>query len=472
MRIESNPSPSLNSPLPSATAAGSAAESPGFQQILARLTEPPAPRPAPPTAQPATGEAEAYGGPRDFSRQELQPLPAPPASRSAEDEQEANEALEEADLELMEDPHEELDQIEKWEEDNQELHEDLWHPDEELRDLSEEESEGREREPEGEGEIMSDHEELPLPPQHPEYESKTAGQAARWQLAEAESSQERKLNYAEIQALVDTVLNAERHLPPRVRHILQDLLNALLDGQRQLLDQHRLIGLDPAEWELLSTLFPPHFYAGWLRQQRLRNQDLPLYVISQDLFVQAPPNAQRQAELETLLGYAFGELPVPVRSWLHDKPPLFDTQDLKHSLEIWVQHQALPPGAIGQTLQLAMTYHHHPETMSELFGLSQSYLHRRPLSESQLRLVTQKLYERCFPPLSDEQQTVAILNQVLQGQEPDEESLMRLLLGCDQAVLSYLPYAYLPTSLQEIQDYVRRDLFGQEERLPGLFKDE
>jgi hypothetical protein len=110
--------------------------------------------------------------------------------------------------------------------------------------------------------------------------------------------------------------------------------------------------------------------------------------------------------------------------------------------------------------------------MRALFSLSQTCLHRRPLAAEQIELLAIKLYERCFPPLADEGQTLAVLKQVLQGKEPGHEALMRLLLGSAQAVLSYLPYAYLHPALQEIQDYVRRDLFGQEDQLPELFRDE
>lgn len=475
MQIEPRPTP-LSPLLASQNTA--AAEASGFNDLLARVQhEAPAQR----LAAAATDKAAAplylpMDPPLDQKSSDTQ---LQKSSLSALDEAEQEEAQEsELELELeLEWRDEELDEYyedQLWEENLK--HDETSSGDQERasggQEASSESAEGTEGDS-GEGDISSDNEELPLPELTESGDAEEGSVRLGWAGADAAASpQEHPLNYEEIQHLVNTILNSGQKLPHQVRHILQDLLNALLDGQRQLLDQHRLVGLEAEEYALILKLFPPHFYAGWPRQERQHGQQLPLYAIMQDLFVQTPPDARRKEELLRLLAYSFDPLPVPLRNWVLDHPPLLEARELINLLEIWQQQQALPPGATGQLLNLAQTYQHHPETMRALFSLSQTCLHQRPLSDDQIELLAQKLYERCFPPLADESQTLAVLKQVLQGHEPNHEALMRLLLGSAQAVLSYLPYAYLHPALQEIQDYVRRDLFGQEAMLPELFREE
>ncbi|MBF2052315.1 MAG: hypothetical protein IGS03_02490 [Candidatus Sericytochromatia bacterium] len=473
MQIEPRPLPL--SPL-STTLNTAAAEASGFQDILARVQhDAPAQRPGAATDPAAAPLYLPMNPPLDEKANDTQ------LQKSALDEdlqEEAQEAELEQELELeLEWRDETLDEYYE----DQLREESLKHEESGIseqeghsngQEAGSEQAEGAEGDG-GEGEISSDNEEIPLPELTASGDSDEGSVRLGWAAAAPSvSTQERPLNYEEIQHLVNTILNSGQKLPHQVRHILQDLLNALLDGQRQLLDQHRLVGLEPEEYTLILKLFPPHFYAGWPRQERQRGQQLPLYGIMQDLFVQSPPDAARKEELLSLLAYSFDPLPLPLRNWVLDQPPLLEDRELINLLEVWQQQQALPPGATGQLLNLAQTYQHHPETMRALFSLSQACLHQRPLSEDQIDLLAQKLYERCFPPLADAQQTQVILKEVLQGREPDHEGLMRLLLGSAQAVLSYLPYAYLHPALQEIQDYVRRDLFGQEAMLPELFREE
>ncbi|MEZ0369168.1 MAG: hypothetical protein ACAI44_08800, partial [Candidatus Sericytochromatia bacterium] len=285
--------------------------------------------------------------------------------------------------------------------------------------------------------------------------------------------EERELNYEEIQSLVETALYSGRHLPPRVRQVMKELLEALLDGQRWLLDQHRLIGLEPYEWEQLTQLFPPHFYAGLLRQHR--HSELPLYDLLQDLYTQLPPDPERQAQLLALWqpGFGSGQLPPPLRNWVLDQPDPPAERELIQLLELWQQQQTLPPGATGRILQLALAYSYHPEKMLALFRLSQDLLHGRAPQGEQSALLAQCMYERCYPrELSDSAQIQDLLTRALLGQELEEPELMHLLTGCSQSVLSYLPYACMPPSLQHLQDYVRRDLLGREELVLALLQEE
>lgn len=305
-------------------------------------------------------------------------------------------------------------------------------------------------------------------------ESDSDGALAEGSAAHA-SEVERELSYEEIQALVGGTLERNQQLPARVREIVKELLNALADGHRWLLDQHRLIGLDRDEWQLLVDLFPPHFYTGLLRKSLSKShQELPLFDLLQDLYAQLPPDAVRQSELLALWQPLFGpDLPPLLTAWIADRPPALSPEELSPQLiallERWHQQQALPPGALGRVLQLALAYRHHPEKMAALFELSRALLHAHPLEADQRSLLAQTVYEKCFPrELTDSVQLRALLEKVLTGAEPAEHELIQICAGCAQGVLSYLPPAQLAPSLQELQDYVRKDLLGREELVPSL----
>lgn len=291
-------------------------------------------------------------------------------------------------------------------------------------------------------------------------------------LNEAETAteyQETDLSYEEIQALVETALDRGKHLPARVHQLLKELLGALVEGKRWLLDQHRLIGLEAKEWHLLTQLFPPHFYGGLLRQQV--HSELPLFEILQDLSAQRPPSPERQQQLQALWQPGFGSKSLPrlLQHWIQDQAPESSPEELAQLLEHWQQQQTLPPGPIGRTLQLALAYRHHPEKMHNLFELSRSLLHGRILTLDQRNLLAQCVSERCFHrELTNQSQIQDLLARTLNGQEPTENELRQLLGGCSQGVLSYLPAPQLPASLQELQDYVRHDLLGHEEGLLDL----
>lgn len=326
------------------------------------------------------------------------------------------------------------------------------------------------------GEIISDFEEIPI--EHEESQGGEGGGggggasgtgAGGSDGSAGKGSSECDLSYQEIQDLVETALNSGKHLPPRVRQVLQELLGALLDGQRWLLDQHRLIGLEREEWRLLQELFPAHFYAGLLRQHR--HSELPLYDLLQALYEQAPPDQARREQCLALWQPALGDS-LLLRNWVLAQPLPAQPRELANLLELWQQHQALPPGAIGRCLQLALAYRHHPERMQALFLLAGDLFHGKALMPDQIDLLAACVSERCYPrALSDTAQIQALLAGVLAGAEPDEAQLHQLLLGCSQGVLSYLPYSSLCQSLQDLQDYVRRDLLGREEAVPGLLKE-
>lgn len=327
------------------------------------------------------------------------------------------------------------------------------------------------------GELISDFDELPL--DHDEQNQSAAGGGggtSRQAPGEGDNEQsgsshkERDMSYQEIQALVETALSSGKHLPPRVKHILQELLNSLLEGQRWLLDQHRLIGLEREEWDLIQSLFPAHFYAGLLRQQR--HGDLPLYDMLQQLYEQIAPAEDRRQALLKLWQPALGDH-LLLRNWVLDQPMPALEDDLNNLLELWQHHNALPPGATGRTLQLALAYRHHPERMQALFLIAGTLLHGKALTASQRDLLAGCIAERCFPrELTDTVQMQDLLISVLSGQEPSESELMQLLQGCNQGLLSYLPYAGIADSLRDLKDYVRRDLLGREELVPTLLREE
>lgn len=324
--------------------------------------------------------------------------------------------------------------------------------------------------------IVSDFEELPLESDHEQLGDSEGGNARQQQMFQEEADQShtpesRDMNYQEIQALVDTALNSEKNLPARVRQILQELLQALLEGQRYLLDQTILIGLEEHEWKILFKMFPAHFYGGLIRQHR--QSPLDLYQILQDLFKQTPPNHERQLELLSLWQAFFtqDQMPLPLHNWILNQPILIQDQELIHLLEIILHHHSQPPGALGRLWELALAYQHHPEKTQALFAISQNLLHGKALTEAQYDLLGRCIYERCYNLdllFGDEIQN--LIFQALKGHELKEEDLIQLL-GSQQGVLSYLPYALLHPGLQALLDYVRSDLLGNEEQALQLLKE-
>lgn len=283
---------------------------------------------------------------------------------------------------------------------------------------------------------------------------------------------ERELNYEEIQLLVDTALHSKDRLSPRVQWILQALLNGLLENRRFLLDQQRMMGLERDEWYQLLALFPAHFYGGLVRHYRLLPDTLPVYSMFQEVFCQEAPDLKRQRQWQTLLSGIFSETPLLLQNWLQQQPLLFREQELKHLLEIWQQKQAFPPGAVGRTLELALAYQHHPESMERLFVISQALFHGLPVAPEAQDFWVQKIYERCYPQeFTERNQITSLLKGVLTGLNPSQEDLQQLLLGCSQAVLSYLPYQLLHPELQSLQDYILRDLMGQEEEVLQILQE-
>ncbi len=290
-----------------------------------------------------------------------------------------------------------------------------------------------------------------------------------------EPLQERDLTYQEIQMLMETTLHSKNRLKNRVRDVLQSLLSALAQGQRFLLDQHRLAGLEFAEWQEITQLFPPRFYGGLVKQAMLLGGNPALnnlYLTLQNLAHQTPPTPAEMDFWQALWEPALGEWPLLAHNWWHQQPLLIEPQSLMYMLEILQHRNLLPTGAIGPTLSLALNHQHHPESQAHLFRLTQKWLHNCPMSAEDLDFFAEKIYERCYPQeLSDRSQTMAHLRRVLKGESLNEADLLQLLQGCTQGVLSYLPYAYLPPSLQELQDYVQRDLFGKEEAVLHLLLD-
>ncbi|MGV3526789.1 MAG: hypothetical protein ACO1RX_21405 [Candidatus Sericytochromatia bacterium] len=468
MRIESNTSSGSVSPLRVET---SAADAPEFWQILSQTLEPAPPRPA--GALPLMLSPAELRSPRleqQALRQELR--------------QEETELLEQRQDELIEDLDENREAMQELVEDwieaadsRSEMTQESGQ--ESLEGLQEGTLEGLEDLGDDLAEILSDFDEIPLDPGEHESgassEGGSGGAGGGSGQANSEvrsSSGERPLSYQEIQNLVETVLLGPRHLPGRVRQLLQKLLESLLDGQRWLLTHERLIGLDHDEWQLLMTLFPPHFYGGLLRQTQSQQHAMPLYTLLQDLYEQNPPDQDRQEVLLQLWSPSFANNPpLLLRNWLLGQPLLFQPEELSHLLEIWQQQHTLPPGAIGRTLQLALVYQHHPELQARLFALAGDYLYRRDLRPEQIQEIAQRIFERCYPlDMADQALTVGVLERTLQGEELKPEELGVLVQGCSQSVLSYLPYAYVHPQLQEIMDYTRRDLLGQEDQIPQLLE--
>jgi hypothetical protein len=286
---------------------------------------------------------------------------------------------------------------------------------------------------------------------------------------------ERDLTYQEIQMLMETTLQGKNRLKQRVREVLQSLLESLGQGQRFLLDQHRLSGLEAEEWMEITQLFPPRFYGGLVREAMLANGTRgvnQLYLQLNHLQQQMPPTEKDRQFWQQLWEPVLGDWPLIINNWWQHQPLLADTDALKHILEMLQHRNALPVGAIGQTLGLALAYQHHPEALYRLFALTQKWLHFEAMSTEEICFFSEKVYERCYAQdLSDREQVMGYLQQLLKGQSLEENALVQILQGCTQNVLSYLPYRYLPPEMQELQVYVRNDLLGKEEAVLQLLMD-
>ncbi len=285
-----------------------------------------------------------------------------------------------------------------------------------------------------------------------------------------EAATERDLTYQDIQKLTESALSKGK-LAPRVKNLLRTLLESLAQGQRFLLDQHRLAGLDFQEWQEITALFPLRFYGGLVRQslQKSHKHVVQLHGELQHLQHQRPLTQNNRDFWKTLWEPLLEEWPLLLNNWLHQHPIPEDIEGISHILEILHKRNALPTGAVGQVLQLALNYQHHPATFYGLFGLTQHWLQAAPMKPEDITLLSEKVYERCFAgQLSDKAQVTEALNQVLAGQSVEEDKLMQILQGCRQGVLSYLPYRYLPPEIQELQDYVQQDLLGKEEAILQL----
>jgi len=274
--------------------------------------------------------------------------------------------------------------------------------------------------------------------------------------------------------LVETVLNANKQIPPKTRSILQQLLSSLMNGERWLLDQHRLLSLNKKEWNEINKMFPRHFYGGLLHTSYALHHQLPVYEMLEASFMQVRPNKAEQEAWVELLSKALGKLPLFIINWLQGESLNLsetDTTQLADWLEIWKTHNALPPGAAGRTLQLALDYRYHPESMQQLVQLAQNYFYARPLNQSQLNLAAKSISTRCFPEGLLGAHIDEILIQALRGESLAEDKLMLLLQGCSQSVLAYLPCGYLHADLQAIVEYIHRDLLGNEEQVPGMLNE-
>ena len=291
----------------------------------------------------------------------------------------------------------------------------------------------------------------------------------------SEAIMERDLTYQEIQMLMETTLQSKNRLQRRVREVLQALLESLAQGQRFLLDQHRLAGLETHEWMEITQLFPPRFYGGLVRQAMLINGTLgvnQLHDKLNHLQQQIPPTTSDQLFWRSLWEPVLGDWPLAINNWWSNQPLLAESEALKHILGILHQRNALPTGAIGQTLSLALAHQHSPESLDALFAITQKWLHFQALHPDEIHFFSEKVYERCYTQdLSDRGQIMTYLQNLLNGQSLEENALIQVLQGCTQNVLSYLPSRYLPSEIRELQDYVRNDLFGKEEAVLQLLTD-
>jgi hypothetical protein len=288
--------------------------------------------------------------------------------------------------------------------------------------------------------------------------------------------QEQELSYAELQALVDSVLLSERTFSYKVRQILNRILQGLSEGQVCPLDQHVLLELEAPDWRVMAELFPPRFFQGLLRPlmcpPALQSGKLEeAYGLIEHIFYQQGPLRPEQFEqLEAWWGQVT-PLPGMFVSWLRQPElPALSLADLFYPVEILYQHQALLPGATGRIQALALQYAHHPETALKLFEISRTILHSQPLSGAQIKLLSEKLADFCFPrALFVEGHMVPLLERALSGDALEQVEILQLLQGAPQKILSHLPYAQLSESLREIIHFIHADPDWTEDNILKLF---
>ncbi|PIQ24939.1 hypothetical protein COW36_06175 [bacterium (Candidatus Blackallbacteria) CG17_big_fil_post_rev_8_21_14_2_50_48_46] len=308
-----------------------------------------------------------------------------------------------------------------------------------------------------------------------EKQGKASGKSGQAYSAESAAVQEREMTYTEIQHLVDTVLHGSSTLPYKLHRVLGKVLDSLISGQRYPLDQHTLLDLDVSEWKTLFELFPPRFFHGLIRPLQLNagndfQQIKAGYALFDKVFYQRGLEPQDLDLLEELWG-ALVPLPSMFTSWLRQPElPTLSLTDLQYPLEMLQQHQGLLPGASGRIQGLALQYLHHPETAVELLSISRQILHGLPLNEAQNQLLSEKLADYCFSnALQSSTQIVPILSKALAGQDLSQEEILQILQGASQKILSHLPYAQLPASLQEIIDFIHTDPDHSEDNILALF---
>jgi hypothetical protein len=303
-------------------------------------------------------------------------------------------------------------------------------------------------------------------------ETPPGGHQSSHQQQEEEAAEDQQLSFQEVQQLVETVLNS-RSLPPKAHRLLQEVLTALLRGERRLLDQHRMVYLDAHDWAFLLALFPPRFFDGLMRPIALRcvrtPEEVPQWhALFQALLWQHPREIDLPL-LQDLYAAVFPEPPGLLRHWLSGKSVLGNLATLQDTLEIMARANAFVPGCIGYTQQLAMQYHHTPETAEALFYLSQQYLHGDSLNWKETQLLARTLYEQCYTPEQfSGEQVVPVLVQALNGDPLDLPEIMLLLQGAGRQVLGHLPFYRLASELQELQQLRYSDPYYSEENLLAL----
>lgn len=472
MRIDQSAS-AQHSALPFEKPIDSSQETTGFREVLQRFfTEPP-----PPTLQFASLQLEIHSSAlavRGFNRKEQQLEQADLRLELQEDFEEVLELREDEFLEDLAENQEDMEElVDDWEEAGRRLGEGKGVEVEKAESQSEAvevENDGDEG-VEEEQELQDYEEDQPDKEQTPEFIE--AAKRIKRSVA-ADELEAREINYEEIQILVRGALeSSSEQLTSGVQTVLRQLLESLLDGKRHLLDQHRLMGLERDEFYHLMQMFPPRFYGGLLRSFALASHKPPLYTMLQNVFMQHPPEEQHLKHWEYLLESKVGELPVSLKNWLYRQPLLAQPEALRHSLDILRQRNAFFPGAVGRCLELASVYAHHTPTLVGLFEIAQLLFYGEPLGDPERELLAQKICERCFPrELGDHAAMQARLQLILKGEALDESETLAVLSGCQQSVLSYLPYAYVHPDLQAMQDYVQRDLGGREERVQELLQEE
>lgn len=286
-------------------------------------------------------------------------------------------------------------------------------------------------------------------------------------------AQEREMSYAEIQHLVNSVLQGGPYLSCRLQCLLSKVLESLAQGYRYPLDQHTLLDLESQEWQTLFSLFPARFFQGLIRplfQEAQENAHIIQagYDLLEAVLYQKGLNLEQFDLLEKLWNRLI-PLPRMFMSWLRQPElPTLSLADLQYPLEILQQHQALLPGAVGHIQSLALHFLHHAEIAVHLLEISRNCLHGIVLSGSQIELLSEKLADFCFSHTLDGQMA-PLLARALEGHDLESEEIIRILQGAPQKILSHLPFAQLTPALQEIIQFIHTNPEYNEENILSLF---